>query len=52
MLEIYGKEYDVHWGTVTNTWTKVTRIVARSWIEVSTGHFAELGTFGISEFFQ
>lgn len=23
MLEIYGKEYDVHWGEVTNTFTKV-----------------------------
>ena len=33
VLEIYGKEYDVYWGKVTNTWTKVTRIVARSWIE-------------------
>jgi len=33
VLEIYGKEYDVHWGKVTNTFTKVTRIVARSWIE-------------------
>merc|ERR1712227_760579 len=22
-----------YWGNVTNTWTKVTRIVARSWIE-------------------
>lgn len=33
VLEIYGKEYDVHWGSVTNTFTKVTRIVARSWIE-------------------
>ncbi len=33
VLEIYGKEYDVHWGQVTNTFTKVTRIVARSWIE-------------------
>jgi len=33
VLEIYGKEYDVHWGTVTNTYTQVTRIVARSWIE-------------------
>ena len=33
VLEIHGKEYDVHWGTVTNTDTKVTRIVARSWIE-------------------
>ena len=34
VLEIYGKEYDVHWGTVTNTYTNVERIVARSWIEV------------------
>ena len=33
VLEIYGKEYDVHWGQVTNTFTRVTRIVARSWIE-------------------
>jgi len=33
VLEIYGKEYDVHWGDVTNTFTKVTRIVARAWIE-------------------
>jgi len=33
VLEIYGKEYDVYWGKVTNTFTKVTRIVARSWIE-------------------
>ena len=23
VLEIYGKEYDVHWGEVTNTFTKV-----------------------------
>jgi len=33
VLEIYGKEYDVHWGTVTNTFTQETRIVARAWIE-------------------
>lgn len=33
VLEIYGKEYDVYWGTVTNTYTNVERIVARSWIE-------------------
>lgn len=33
VLEIYGKEYDVHWGTCTNSFTKVTRIVARAWIE-------------------
>jgi len=33
VLEIYGKEYDVYWGEVTNTFTRVTRIVARSWIE-------------------
>jgi len=33
VLEIYGKEYDVHWGEVTNTFTKVTRTVARAWIE-------------------
>merc|ERR1719243_441321 len=32
-LEIYGKEYDVHWGEVTNTFTKVTRTVARAWIQ-------------------
>jgi len=33
VLEIYGKEYDVRWGTVTNTFTKKTRICARAWIE-------------------
>jgi len=33
VLEIYGKEYDVHWGDVTNTFTQKTRIVARAWIE-------------------
>ncbi|XP_023341331.1 zinc finger protein 236 isoform X2 [Eurytemora carolleeae] len=33
VIEIYGKEYDVHWGTVTNTFTKKSRIVARVWIE-------------------
>jgi len=33
VLEIYGKEYDVHWGEVVNTFTKVSRIVARAWIE-------------------
>lgn len=33
VLEIYGKEYDVHWGTCTNSFTKVSRIVARAWIE-------------------
>jgi len=33
VLEIYGKEYDLHWGEVTNTFTKVTRTVARAWIE-------------------
>jgi len=33
VLEIYGKEYDVHWGEVTNTFTKKTRTVARAWIE-------------------
>jgi len=33
VLEIYGKEYDVHWGEVTNTFTKATRIVARAWIQ-------------------
>ena len=33
VVEIYGKEYDVHWGTVTNTSTKVTRVVPGLWIE-------------------
>jgi len=33
VLEIYGKEYDVHWGSVTNTFTQKTRTVARAWIE-------------------
>lgn len=33
VLEIYGKEYDVYWGNVTNTFTKKTRIVARAWIK-------------------
>jgi len=33
VLEIYGKEYDVYWGHCTNTFTKVTRIAARAWIE-------------------
>jgi len=33
VLEIYGKEYDVRWGEVTNTFTKKTRIAARAWIE-------------------
>ena len=27
VLEIYGKEYDVHWGEVTNTFTKVTSLL-------------------------
>ena len=30
MLEIYGKEYDVHWGEVTNTFTKVKSLAKYS----------------------
>ena len=37
MLEIYGKEYDVHWGEVTNTFTKVKALVKCEEVKVPYG---------------